>query len=57
MKTSKGVVLISKTHAIAILSGHPRCCKDRSLRVKALARLIALLPAKLDLLVPFAVDL
>lgn len=34
--------LISKIHAIAILSGHPRCSKDRSIRVRTMAKEVLL---------------
>ena len=37
--------MVSKLHAFAILSGHPRSSKDRSLRVQTMSRFV---PAMLD---------
>ena len=33
---------VSKVHAFAVLSGHPRCSKDRSLRVQTMSRFVDL---------------
>ena len=33
---------VSKLHAFAIISGHPRCSKDRSLRVQTMSRFVSL---------------
>lgn len=35
---------VSKLHAFAIISGHPRCSKDRSLRVQTMSRFVVLHP-------------
>ena len=32
---------VSKVHAFAVLSGHPRSSKDRSLRVQTMSRFVA----------------
>jgi hypothetical protein len=33
---------VSKQHAFAIISGHPRSSKDRSLRVQTMSRFVSL---------------
>ena len=34
--------MVSKQHAFAIISNHPRSSKDRSLRVQTMSRFVAL---------------
>ncbi len=38
---------VGKVHAFAVLSGHPRSSKDRSIRVAAMARFVSLRPSEL----------
>lgn len=38
---------VSKVHAFAVLSGHPRSSKDRSLRVHTMARFVSVQPAEI----------
>lgn len=45
LRTPDGSVQsVSKLHAFAIISGHPRSSKDRSLRVQTMARFVPLQP-------------